>query len=154
MAVHHIPEGYHSVIPYLIIDGAASALEFYKEAFGAVEIMRMPDPSGRIAHAEIKIGDAHVMIADEHPEMGQRGPKSIGGTPVGIMIYVEDVDARYNAAVAGGATAIRPLENQFYGDRSGMVIDPFGHMWMLATHFEDVTPEEMDRRMKAMSEQQ
>jgi PhnB protein len=152
MAVHHIPEGYHSVIPYLVIKGAASAIEFYKTAFNAVEVMRMPAPDGTIGHAEIKIGDSHVMLADEHPGMGQLSPKTIGGTPVSIMIYVPDVDARFNAAIAGGATQLRPLEDQFYGDRSGMVTDPFGHTWMIATHVEDVTPEEMQKRMAAMGQ--
>lgn len=154
MPVHHVPEGYHSVIPYLVIDGAAEALEFYKKAFGATELMRMPGPDGRIGHAEILIGDAHVMLADEHPEQGHRGPKSIGGTPVGIMIYVEDADAVFNAAIAGGATAVRPMEDQFYGDRSGSITDPFGHNWMIATHVEDVSPEEMERRMKALRQQE
>ena len=152
MAVHHIPEGYHSVIPYLVIKGAASAIEFYKKAFNAVEVMRMPAPDGTIGHAEIKIGDSHVMLADEHPGMGQLSPKTIGGTPVSLMIYVPDVDARFNAAIAGGAKQLRPLEDQFYGDRSGMVTDPFGHNWMIATHIEDVTPEEMQKRMAAMGQ--
>ncbi|HEV7243131.1 MAG TPA: VOC family protein [Thermoanaerobaculia bacterium] len=150
MAVHHIPEGYHSVTPYLVIDGAAAALEFYKKAFGAVEVMRMSSPDGRIGHAEMKIGDSFIMLADEHPEMGHRGPKSIGGTPVGIMIYVENADALFQAALAGGATEFRPMEDQFYGDRSGSITDPFGHNWTIATHIEDVAPEEMERRMKAM----
>jgi PhnB protein len=151
MAIHHIPEGYHSVTPYLVVDGAAAAIDFYKKAFGAVEVMRMPAPGGKIGHAEIRIGDSHVMLADEHPEQGHRGPKSIGGTPVGIMIYVEDVDSVFAAALAAGATETRPLENQFYGDRSGSITDPFGHNWMIATHIEDVTPDEMERRMKEMA---
>jgi PhnB protein len=150
MPVHHIPEGYHSVTPYLVIDGAAEALEFYKNAFGATELMRMPAPGGKIGHAEIKIGDSHVMLADEHPEQGHRGPKSIGGTPVGIMIYVEDVDSMFRKAVSLGATETRPVETQFYGDRMGALTDPFGHNWMISTHVEDVSPEEMERRMKAM----
>ena len=150
MPVHHIPEGYHSVTPYLVIDGAAEALEFYKNAFGATELMRMPAPGGKIGHAEIMIGDSHVMLADEHPEQGHRGPKSIGGTPVGIMIYVEDVDSMFRKAVSLGATETRPVETQFYGDRMGALTDPFGHNWMISTHVEDVTPEEMERRMKAM----
>ena len=153
MAVHHIPEGYHSVTPYLIVDGAAEALEFYKTAFGATEVLRVPDPSGRIGHAEIRIGESHVMLADEHPELGQRGPKAVGGTPVSLMIYVEDADARFQAALAGGATQVRPIENQFYGDRSGMITDPFGHVWTIATHVEDVAPEELDRRLKEMQQQ-
>ena len=150
MPVHHIPEGYHSVTPYLVVDGAAEALEFYKNAFGATELMRMPAPGGKIGHAEIMIGDSHVMLADEHPEQGHRGPKSIGGTPVGIMIYVEDVDSMFRKAVSLGATETRPVETQFYGDRMGALTDPFGHNWMISTHVEDVTPEEMERRMKAM----
>ena len=150
MPVHHIPEGYHSVTPYLVVDGAARALEFYTQAFGATEVMRMPGPGGKIAHAEIRIGDSHVMLADEHPEQGHRGPKSIGGTPVGIMIYVEDVDSMFRKAISLGATETRPVEDQFYGDRSGSLTDPFGHNWMISTHVEDVSPEEMERRMKAM----
>lgn len=149
MAVHHIPEGYHSVTPYLVVDGAADAIEFYKKAFNATEVMRMPGPNG-IAHAEIKIGDSHVMLADEQPEQGHRGPKSVGGTPVGIMIYVPDVDARYAAALAGGATSVEAVTDQFYGDRSGSILDPWGHKWMIATHTEDVSPEEMDRRLKEL----
>lgn len=150
MPVHHIPEGYHSVTPYLVVDGAARAIDFYTQAFGATEVMRMPGPGGRIGHAEIKIGDSHVMLADEHPEQGHRGPKSIGGTPVGIMIYVPDVDSMFRKAISLGATETRPVEDQFYGDRSGSLTDPFGHNWMISTHIEDVSPEEMDRRMKAM----
>jgi PhnB protein len=150
MAVHHIPEGYTSVTPYLVIDGAADAIEFYKEVFGAEEVMRMPGPGGKIGHAEITIGGSHIMMADEHPEMGHRGPKSIGGTPVGIMLYVPNVDAMFNAAVAKGATVQRPLEDQFYGDRSGSITDPWGHNWMISTHIEDVSPEEMEKRLKAM----
>ena len=150
MAVHHIPEGYHSVIPYLVVNGAAEAIEFYKNAFNATELMRMPRPDGKVAHAEIKIGDSHIMLADEHPEQGHVGPKTVGGTPVGIMIYVPDVDARFSAAIANGATETRPVTNEFYGDRMGGITDPFGHNWMIATHIEDVSPEEMERRMKEM----
>jgi PhnB protein len=150
MAVHHIPEGYHSVTPYLVVDGAAEAIEFYKNAFGATELMRMPGPGGKIGHAEIMIGDSHIMLADEHPEQGHRGPKSIGGTPVGIMIYVSDVDTMFQKAISLGATETRPVEDQFYGDRMGALTDPFGHNWMVATHVEDVSPEEMERRMKEM----
>lgn len=150
MPVHHIPEGYHSVTPYLVVDGAARAIDFYTQAFGATEVMRMPGPGGKIAHAEIRIGDSHVMLADEHPEQGHRGPKSIGGTPVGIMIYVEDVDSMFRKAISLGATETRPVDDQFYGDRSGSLTDPFGHNWMISTHVEDVSPEEMERRMKAM----
>ena len=150
MPVHHIPEGYHSVTPYLVVDGAAEAIEFYKKAFGATELMRMPRPDGKVAHAEIMIGDSHIMLADEHPDQGHVGPKTVGGTPVGIMIYIEDVDARFAAAIAGGAVAKRPPTNEFYGDRMASITDPFGHNWMIATHIEDVSPEEMERRMKAM----
>ena len=150
MPAHHIPEGYHSVIPYLIVDGAAEAIDFYKRAFGATELMRMPRPDGKVGHAEIMIGDSHVMLADEHPDQGHVGPKTVGGTPVGIMIYIEDVDARFAAAIAAGAVAKRPPTNEFYGDRMASITDPFGHNWMIATHFEDVSPEEMERRMKAM----
>ena len=150
MAVHHIPAGYHSVIPYLVVDGAAEAIEFYKKAFNATEVMRMPRPDGKVAHAEIRIGDSHIMLADEYPEQGHVGPKTVGGTPVGIMIYIPDVDARFAAAIAAGATETRPVKNEFYGDRMGGITDPFGHNWMIATHIEDVSPEEMERRMKEM----
>ena len=150
MSVKHIPDGYHTAIPYLVVDGAAKALEFYTQAFGAKELMRMPGPDGKIGHAEIMVGDSHIMLADEHPEQGHRGPKSYGGSPVGIMLYVEDVDTMFRTALSLGATETRPVENQFYGDRMGSLTDPFGHNWMLATHFEDVSPEEMERRMKDM----
>ena len=146
-----IPDGYHSVTPYLIVDGAAKAIAFYKKAFSAVELFRMEGPDGRIGHAEIKIGDSPVMLADEHPEMNYRSPTALGNTPVGLMIYVNDCDAVYNQAVEAGAKVLKPLTDQFYGDRSGTVSDPFGHQWTVATHKEDVSSEEMDRRMKAMS---
>lgn len=152
MAVHFVPEGYHTVTPYLVIDGAARAIDFYRDAFGAVEIMRMPGPDGRIGHAEIKIGDSHIMLADEHPDQGFRSPTSIGGTGVGIMIYVEDADRCFAAAVERGATVVEPLQNKFYGDRSAQVTDPFGHFWTIATHVEDVPPEEMERRAKEWAE--
>ncbi|MFZ2490426.1 MAG: VOC family protein [Thermoanaerobaculia bacterium] len=148
MPVHHVPDGYHSVIPYLVIDGAARAMEFYRAAFGAVEVMRMPYPDGRIGHAEMKIGDAHIMLADEHPDEGHRGPKAFGGSAVSIMIYIADTDGAVAAAVERGATIVRPVETQFYGDRMGVITDPFGHVWNVATHVEDVSPEEMERRMK------
>jgi PhnB protein len=150
MAVKAIPDGYHSVTPYLIVSGAAQALDFYKRAFGAEERMRMPGPDGKIMHAEIQIGDSIVMLADEFPEMGATSPQSLGGTPMGLCIYLENVDARFQQAVAAGAKIERPLQDQFYGDRSGTVIDPFGHKWTLASHIEDVEPEEMERRMAAM----
>jgi PhnB protein len=150
--VNPIPEGYHSVTPYLIVDGAAAAIEFYKKVFGAVEVMRMPAPGGRIGHAEIKIGDSHVMLADENAEMNARSPKSVGGTPLSLLVYVEDVDKTVEHAVAAGAKLDRPVENKFYGDRMGAVQDPFGHQWYVGTHVEDVTPEEMKRRMAAMGQ--
>jgi PhnB protein len=151
MAVKPIPDGYHSVTPYLVLDDAAAALEFYKKALGAVELLRMPAPGGRIGHAEIRIGDSVVMLADEHPEMGAKSLRTIGGSPVSFMVYVEDVDARVAQAVAAGAKLVRPVANQFYGDRTGGVDDPFGYHWYLATHVEDVPPDELERRAaKAM----
>jgi PhnB protein len=149
--VKPIPDGYHTVTPYLSVDGAAAALEFYKRAFGATECMRVPSPDGRIAHAEIQIGDSRVMLADEFPEMNFRSPKSIGGSPVTIALYVEDSDQMTAQAVAAGAKVLRPVTDQFYGDRSGSVEDPFGHVWHIATHTEDVSPEELKRRMDAMA---
>ncbi|MFB3924275.1 MAG: VOC family protein [Terriglobia bacterium] len=151
--VKPIPEGYHAVTPYLIVRGAAAALDFYKQAFGAAELLRMPGPGGRIGHAEIKVGDSVVMLADEHPELGARSPESIGGTPVSILLYVADVDSIFARAVAAGAKVERPVENKFYGDRIGGIIDPFGHKWYLATHVEDVSPEEMQRRASAAKSQ-
>jgi PhnB protein len=148
--VHHIPAGYRSVIPYLSVRGAAQAIDFYKKSFGAEEVMRMPMPDGKIAHAELKIGDAHVMLADEAPQMDHRSPQAIGGTPVTIMIYVPNVDDVVQKSVANGAKPTRKVEDQFYGDRSGGIEDPFGHKWMIATHIEDVSPEEIERRMKSM----
>jgi PhnB protein len=153
VAVKPIPEGYHSVTPYLIVKDAARALEFYKKAFGAKETMRMAGPGGKIGHAEIRIGNSAVMLADEFPQMGASSPQTLGGSPVGLMIYVEDVDSRFNQAVAAGATVERPLKDQFYGDRSGTLVDPFGHKWTIATHKEDVSPEEMQRRSEAFMKQ-
>ena len=147
--VKPIPDGYTSVTPYLIVDGAAAALEFYSKAFGAKEVLRFPAPGGRIGHAEIMIGDSHVMLADEHPEMGIRGPKAIGGSPISIMLYVEDVDAVAKQAEAAGAKITRPVADQFYGDRTGGLEDPFGHTWYVATHVEDMSEEEMQKRMAA-----
>jgi PhnB protein len=144
MPVKAIPEGYHSVTPYLIIKGAAAAIDFYKKAFGATEVFRMPDASGKlVGHAEIKIGDSHIMLADEYPEMGYRSPQSLGGTPVSILLYVDDVDATIPHAVAAGAKLVQAIKDQFYGDRSGTLHDPFGHVWTVATHKKDVSPEEM-----------
>ena len=146
MTVSHIPEGYHSVTPYLVVDGAAEAIRFYAEAFGAEEVLRMP-AGDKIGHAEIRIGDSIVMLSDEWPEQNMLGPKARGGPSGLLMIYVEDVDAAYARAIAAGANAHRPVEDQFYGDRSGSVVDPFGHHWTLATHVEDVPPDELQRRM-------
>lgn len=144
--VKPIPEGYHTVTPYLMIRDAARAIEFYKEAFGAREIHRMVMPEGRIGHAEIQIGDSRIMLADEFPEMGFVGPQTRGGTTVSLMVYVEDVDAVFDRAVKAGAKVTRPVANQFYGDRLGGLEDPFGHAWHISTHIEDVSPEEMQRR--------
>ena len=146
MTTKSIPDGYHSVTPYLIIKGAADAIDFYKRAFGATELMRMPSPDGRIGHAEIRIGDSVIMLADEHPEMGYRSPQSLGGAGVSLMVYVDRVDEVFNRAVAGGAKELQSVKNQFYGDRSGTLQDPFGHTWTVATHVEDVPPDEMRRR--------
>ena len=146
--VKAIPEGYHSVTPYLVIDGAAAAIDYYKEAFGATELFRM-EHGGKIGHAEIKIGDSPIMLADEYPDLGHVSPKKLGGSPVGIMIYVEDVDTIYKRAIAKGGVEVKPLQDQFYGDRSGALKDPFGHLWTIATHREDVSPEEMEKRMAA-----
>lgn len=147
MSVSPIPAGYHSVTPYLIVKDAAQAIEFYKAAFGAIELFRLEMEDGRMGHAEIKIGDSPVMLADEFPEMGATGPESLGGTPVSLLIYMPEVDAVFARALAAGATLKRPVQDQFYGDRSGMLTDPFGHSWSIATHIEDVSHEEMSRRM-------
>jgi PhnB protein len=149
-SVKPIPDGYPQVSPYLVVDGAAQAIDFYTQVLGASERMRMGGPEGRIGHAELQIGDSVVMLADEHPEMGYVGPKQIGGTPVTIGVYVEDVDKTFDAAVKAGAKSLRPVENQFYGDRSGQFEDPFGHRWNIQTHVEDVSPEEMAKRAAAM----
>jgi PhnB protein len=133
----------------LIVNGAAQAIEFYKKAFGATELMRMAQPGGKIGHAEIKIGDSPIMLADESPDVGARSPQSIGGSPVSIMLYVEDVDRIFSQAVAAGAKVKRPVADQFYGDRTGGIEDPFGHLWYIATHKEDVSPEEMRKRAAA-----
>ncbi|HKI31361.1 MAG TPA: VOC family protein [Gemmataceae bacterium] len=153
MAVKAIPDGYHTVTPYLIVKGAAGAIDFYKKAFGATERMRLADPAGWVGHAEITIGDSAIMLADEVLEMGARGPESYGGSPVHIMLYVEDVDALSRRAVAAGATVLRPVKDQFYGDRSGTFADPFGHVWTIATHKEDMAPEEITRRFEEAMKQ-
>lgn len=145
-SVKPVPEGYHTVTPYLIVSGAAKAIDFYKQAFGAQEQFRVDASNGRIGHAEIRIGDSIVMLADEHPEIGARGPLSVGGTPVTLALYLENVDQVFQRAVDAGATVLRPVQDQFYGDRSGSVTDPFGHIWHIATHVEDVPPDEMARR--------
>lgn len=150
MSVKPIPDGYHSITPYLIVKGAANAIEFYKKAFGATELMRVPGPGGALMHAEIKIGDSIVMLADEFPDMGALSPTTIGDSPVGLMIYLPNVDEVFARAIAAGGKELRPLQNQFYGDRSGTLTDPFGHKWTISTHVEDVSHEEIERRMAAM----
>jgi PhnB protein len=154
MPVKPIPDGYHTVTPYLYVHGAARAIDFYQRAFGATETMRMEMPGGKIGHAEIRIGDSNIMLADEFPEMGVRGPQALGGTSVSLLLYVDDVDARVEEAVAAGATVVRPLQDQFYGDRSATLSDPFGHTWTIATHVEDIPPEEMEQRHEAFLKQQ
>ena len=144
--VKPIPDGYPRVTPYLHVDGANAAIEFYSKVFGATERMRMPAPGGKIGHAELQIGNSVIMLADEFPDMNVRGPKAIGGTPVTVMVYVEDVDKAFDRAIKGGAKEIRPVMDQFYGDRSGEFEDPFGHRWNVATHVEDVPPDEMPKR--------
>jgi len=148
--VQPIPEGYPRVIPYLCVDGASAAIDFYSTVFGAKERMRMGGPDGKIGHAEIEIGDAVIMLSDEYPDMGSVGPKTVGGTPVNVMVYVEDVDAAFARAIKGGAKELRAVADQFYGDRSGQFEDPFGHQWYIATHVEDVPPDEMERRAAEM----
>ena len=151
--VKPVPDGYHSVTPYISIRGAAEAIEFYKQAFGAVEIYRMPMPDGKVGHAELQIGDSRIMLADEFPDMPDavaQSPVSLGGTTFGFNVYLPDVDARFQQAVDAGAKVRRPVQNQFYGDRSGIVQDPFGHIWTLSTHMEDLTPEEMQKRMESI----
>ncbi len=151
MSVPAQPAGYHTVTPYLMIRGAAEAIAFYKEAFGAVEVVRIPGPGGSIGHAELKMGDSIVMIADEHPGMVHAGPQTLGGTSVSMLLYDPDVDTRFAHATAVGATVLRPVEDQFYGDRTGTLRDPFGHEWTIATHQKDVSHEEMRRIVAAMA---
>jgi PhnB protein len=146
MAVKPIPDGYPQVTPYLCVDGAAAAIDFYTKVFGMTERMRMPSPGGKVGHAELQLGDALIMLADEHPEIGVRGPQSIGGTPVTISMYVEDVDGVFARALQEGAKPLREPEDQFYGDRAGRFEDPFGHQWSIATRVEDVPPDEMAKR--------
>ena len=153
--VKPIPDGYHSITPYLYLSSSAKAIEFYKNAFDAEEVLRLPMPDGSIAHAEVKIGDSIVMMSDENPQWGTKGPTTLGGTSAGFAIYLPDVDKAFAKAIAAGATVMRPVQDQFYGDRSGTVVDPFGHTWTLATHTQDLTPEQMkknmDEWMKSMS---
>jgi PhnB protein len=147
-----IPDGYPRVMPYLIVDGASDAIDFYSSVLGARERMRMPAPEGRVGHAELEIGDSVIMLADEFPDMGARGPRAVGGTPVTMHVYVEDVDSVFERALAAGAKEMRAVEDRFYGDRSGQFEDPFGHRWDVATHVEDVPPDEMSKRAEtAMS---
>ena len=150
MAVKPIPDGYPRVSPYLIVDNAAKAIDFYTQVLGGVERMRMPAPEGRVGHAEITFGTSVVMVADEFPEMGIKSAKTVGGTPVTVALYVEDVDKTFKAALEAGAKELRPVENKFYGDRSGQFEDPFGHRWNVASHVEDVSPEEMGKRAAAV----
>jgi PhnB protein len=144
------PNGYHTATPYLIVNDAAGAIDFYKQAFGATEIMRMAPPGGKIGHAEIQIGDSRIMLADEFPQWDARSPQSVGGTPVSVMLYLEDADAVVTRAVSLGAKLLMPVKDQFYGDRSGTISDPFGHKWTIATHQEDLSPEELQTRAAAL----
>jgi PhnB protein len=148
--VSPIPKGFHSVTPYLIVKGAAQAIDYYKKVFGATELFRMDGPGGKVGHAELQIGDSRIMLADENPSMGQgyTSASSLGATPVSLYLYVPDVDRVVERAVAAGAKTLRPVEDQFYGDRSGQIQDPFGHLWGIATHVEDVSPAEMEERAK------
>jgi PhnB protein len=147
--IEPIPSGFHTLTPHLVVKGASEAIEFYKKAFGAEELSRMPGPDGKsIMHADLKIGDSHLFLVDEYPEMGCQGPQSTGGTPVTIHMYVEDVDTVFANALAAGAEVRMPVEDAFWGDRYGKLADPFGHEWSLATHKEDLTPEEIDQRAK------
>ena len=152
MSVKPIPEGYHSVTPYMIIEGAQAAIDWYKKIFAAEEHLKLDGPGGSVAHAEIKIGDSYVMLADECPEMGFHGPKHYEGAATHLMIYLEDVDSTFHAAVEAGAEVVRPLQDQFYGDRSGAIKDPFGHQWTLATHIKDIPTDEVQRLADEMFE--
>ena len=152
MTVQPVPEGFHSVTPYLSIRNASEAIAFYKKAFGATELVRMDMPGGKVGHAELQIGDSRIMLADEFPEMPDavtRSPKGLGGTTFGLHLYLDNVDVRFEQAIKAGGKVLRPVNDKFYGDRSGTLEDPFGHIWTIATHVEDVSAEEMERRMKA-----
>jgi PhnB protein len=150
MAVKAIPDEYPRVIPYLAVDDAAAAIDFYSKVLGATERMRMPGPDGKVAHAELQIGDSMIMLSDPFPGQPQQSPKEVGGNSVSVMVYVEGVDNVFKTAIEAGATEVQPLQDQFYGDRSGQFKDPFGHIWNVASHIEDVSPEEMSKRMAAM----
>jgi PhnB protein len=149
-SVRPIPEGYPQVTPYLIVDDASAAIDFYSNVFGAKERVRMPAPEGKIGHAELQLGDSLIMLADEFPDMGNRSPRSVGGSPVTVSVYTDDVDDVHERALKAGAKELRPVENQFYGDRAGQFEDPFGHRWSVATHVEDVPADEMERRVAEM----
>lgn len=151
MAVSPIPAGYAGVTPYLIIRDAARALDFYQQAFGATVVLRLDGPEGKVAHAEIRIGDGYVMLGEETPEMGYKGPLSFGGSPVGMLFYVTDVDTVFARALAAGAETVRGVADQFYGDRNGVLVDPFGHQWTIATHVREVSPEEMKQTVADMA---
>lgn len=150
MSTTHVPEGYHSVTPYLAIRNAVEALDFYKRAFGATEKFRLMMPDGRLGHAEIQLGDSIIMLSGEFPEYGGKVPETLGGTPVNIHLYVEDVDSFFKRAIEAGAKECKPVMDQFYGDRSGQLEDPFGHQWWVATHKENVPPDEMKKRLEVM----
>jgi PhnB protein len=152
MPVQPIPSGYHTITPYLICRGAAKAIAFYEQAFGAKEKFRLPMPGGLLGHAELEFGDSVIMLADENPDWGAMSPQSLGGTPVSQMMYVKEVDTVFQRALDLGAKVIKPVSNQFYGDRSGHLEDPFGHRWSISTHVEDVPPDELERRMKQASD--
>jgi len=146
--VSYIPKGYNTVTPYLVIKGAAKAIEYYKNVFGATQVERMDGPDGRVGHAELLIGNSRIMLADENPQMGYRSAESIGASPVSLLVYLPDCDKVVARAVAAGAKILKPVQDQFYGDRSGFIQDPFGHFWGIATHIEDVSPKEMQERAK------
>lgn len=148
-SVRPIPKGYHTVTPYLIVHDAAEAISFYMKAFGATELFRMAGPGNKVAHAELQIGDSRIMLADEAPEMKALSAKTLGGTPVSLLVYVEDVDKMFSTAIKAGAKAVRKVEDMFYGDRSGTLMDPFGHSWHISTHKEDLSPEEIEHRAMA-----
>jgi len=148
--VNYIPKGYNTVTPYLVIKGAAKAIDYYKNVFGATVVVRMDGPNGTVGHAELQIGDSRIMLADENPQMGNRSAESIGGSPVSLYVYLPDCDKVVAKATAGGAKVLKPVTDQFYGDRSGFIQDPFGHLWGIATHIEDVSDVEMKERMKKM----